>query len=651
MKRSSLSLLVLGALASGCGHYSLEARFAEDRLLAYDPASYPDDAAVSLYAEDGVLLTWRKGGKSFTQKLTHRAWAIQSEKAFDLAEVRIPMRADATLVALRARNKKPDGTVVELLPQQIISDETSGNPEKGVAGRLFRFADVQRGSVLEYSYVIEMPFLDTDEESNSFGEYAVRHYEAWIESSKEIILEGRFYNVPATPTATVGHDEAFRRIGVSADNLSGKPKNEEYAPDWTFTQPRWAYRMLHWNINGHVTPMLETWNDVIGRWARRAWSLDKEPLFDGFDERVDVSGCDNAACKVERALALLDKHTEYSGLGTMRSARKATEVWQSKEASAFERALLLRWLLARAGVDASLAVYTARFTGQVDPQFPQTERFNRILVTVAGPAGPLWVDPGCRACGAGQVTDEAGAANALVFHVTERPLQEPEITSEWRTVDAKTLPAPERIMRHEATVWPNGEVTLESRNERRGRFALDRCVALRNDTDSSRLSRARDQALKLSPAARAASASAATCNVAAATSSEPRKLTLPQHAIFDGDRLEVPLTLLDPDYVKLFAEPKRLQPIVNASSDWHVEQRLHLKTPPGYKLVAPLQEKADAPGFKAAFVVAPAPDGADVRLSLDHAVGLYDEDEYAAYRKLGDFLRGARMRMVELVKR
>jgi hypothetical protein len=409
--------------------------------------------------------------------------------------------------------------------------------------------------------------------------------------------------------------------------------------------------MLHWNIKGYVTPMLETWNDVIGRWARHAWSVDKEPLFDGFDQRVDVSGCEDDACKVGRVLKRVDAQTEYSGVGSMRAVRKATEVWQSKEASAFERALLVRWLLNKAGVDASLAAYTSRFTTQFDRDFPLAERFNRILVMVPGANGPLWVDPSCSACALGQVSDEATAATALVFHARLLPLQEPNITSEWRTVDAKTLAAPERVMRHEATVLPNGDVTLESRNERRGRFALGRCAELRSETDSSRVSRARNQALKLSPVARVASVSAPTCDPATAISSEPRKLTLPQHAIFDGDRLDVPLTLLDPDYVGTFAEPKRLQPIVNAGGDWRVEQRLHLKAPPGYKLAAPLQEKAEAPGFKAAFVIAAVPDGVDVRLSVDHVVGLYGKDEYEAYRKLGDFLRGARMRMVELVKR
>src|SRR5262249_9637329 len=157
--------------------------------------------------------------------------------------------------------------------------------------------------------------------------------------------------------------------------------------------------------------------------------------------------------------------------------------------------------------------------------------------------------------------------------------------------------------------------------------------------------------LKLSPTARVTSAAPATCDTAAATSSEPRKVTLPQYAIFDGERLEVPLTLLDPDYPGTFSEPKRLQPIVNANGDWRIEQRLHIKAPPGYKLAAPLQEKAEAPGFKAAFAVAAAADGADVRLTVDNAAGLYDEDQYPAYRKLGEFLRGTRMRMVELVKR
>src|SRR5581483_6030618 len=143
-------LVVLAALCSACGHYSLEARWAHDSDLKYVSARYSDDAAVALYAEDGVLLAARESDEPYTQKLTHRVWAVQSEKAFELADVRIALHGNWKLVALKARHLKPDGTVVELQPHEIIADEISGDPEKGIAARVFRFGDVQRGSILEY---------------------------------------------------------------------------------------------------------------------------------------------------------------------------------------------------------------------------------------------------------------------------------------------------------------------------------------------------------------------------------------------------------------------------------------------------------------------------------------------------------------------
>jgi hypothetical protein len=647
--RRALPFVALCLCACG-GHVPLHAGFVPRSELQYDfdASRYADDAAVALYAEDGIFLSFHGKDDSFTQRRTHRVFAIQSEKAFDLAEVRIALHGNSQLVALRARHLKPDGTIVEIQPNEVIADEFSGDPAKGIAGRVFRFGDVQRGSVLEYVYVVEYPFLEVDDESGPIGEYPVRQYEAWIEASRPMIVEGRFYNVPARAQSVDGQDPDFRRIEISASNLPGSPKHEDFAPDWTFTQPRWAYRLKHWNFGGYVFPALETWNDVIGRWARHAWNLGNESLFDDFNEQVDVSECGgNLRCQVRTVRDLVDSQLEYSGVGSMREARKAAEVWRSREATAFERALIMRLLLERAGVDASLATYVARFTGQTDTDFPQTDRFNRVLVMVHSNDLLTWVDPTCRACKVGEVSDEARGVDALAFRMIVGQRGEPAVSSEWHHVMADGLAPPIRRAVHEATVWPSGDVTLDTRMERSGRFAFDRCAELRSWTEAHQQGRAHRDAMKLSATARLTDLKPPACDAEHATSSEGRSVFLPGHAVIEANRLYVPLTLLDPDYATTFDEPKRAQPIVFANGNARIEQKLHLTVPKPWRLDKPLAESARAEGFNATLEVVPAEDGADVRLTVDHEVGMHEASKYEAYHRVGEFLRRARLRLVE----
>jgi hypothetical protein len=121
--------------------------------------------------------------------------------------------------------------------------------------------------------------------------------------------------------------------------------------------------------------------------------------------------------------------------------------------------------------------------------------------------------------------------------------------------------------------------------------------------------------------------------------------------VIDGDRMWVPLTLLEPDYAGTFIEEKRVQPIALQHGDWKIEQHVELAVPPGWTVAKPRKESAVAPGFEAAFEIAPTAGGAKASVVVSNRAGYHEPSGYPEYRKVGEFLRRARTQLIELVKK
>jgi hypothetical protein len=114
----------------------------------------------------------------------------------------------------------------------------------------------------------------------------------------------------------------------------------------------------------------------------------------------------------------------------------------------------------------------------------------------------------------------------------------------------------------------------------------------------------------------------------------------------------VPLTLFEPLWSSTFAEDKRVQPIAAESGSSKTELEVLLEAPPGWTLVTPAKsESASAPGMTATFEVKPAPRGASAKLTLQVQAGYHAATDYPAYRALGEFVRNARTRVLELQKK
>lgn len=655
MKRAAWLLVLASCAARGP---SQNARLARDSDLeaGRDPAGFDAAPAVALVAEDGTRIVHRGNAEFYTQKIVHRAFCIQTEEGFALADVRILVPPRAELMALRARYRKPGGGAFrELDPRDVIVDESAGDDPGRIANaRLFRFPDVQVGSILEWSYVLELQQLETDDEAQLPGDFPVRRWVAWVETTRDLELDVRSYNAPP-PRIDELVDEDWRRWTVTTGPVPHRPPEEAFAPHPTFTQPRLAFRVVRFNpeVQGRFFsyPVLPEWKDVFGRWVYAAYDAEQS-LFSGFRERLDVSGCTTVYCRLQRAHGLVNARTRYSGIGSWLGSSRLVEVLASRQATGFERMLLLKGLLDGASVASWPGSYTARNSEVLDLTFPSLDHLNRPVLYVPRQAGldtELWVDPLCESCDPGVVSAEARGMRAKVFDVKGHGDDgRPDVSVYEAVVNGGASAASFRTRQYEAVVMQNGNVELTQRDERSGRLAVDFCSGEDEDPElTARALHVRVQ--RLSASAQATGAIEGDCDVAHARAWTGFKAVLPRHAVFDGPALLVPLTLLEPDWRGTFDEDARELPIAFAEGDRTLSYVLKLRAPPGWVLATKaVSQTAIAPGLTATWAVQPAVDGAEVSLTVKVQASYHPATMYPSFRQAADFIRSVRMRVLEL---
>ena len=296
MKRLALILM----LGSGCASTGGLA-FVPAATLKFDRASYPDDAALVLFRADRTELA-EDGSESSTRKIRHQVIAVLGEGGFDLAEVRVALWQKSKLVQFKARVIQPDGTQQTFDGTQLLAD-SGGKGEFDSNAKFFRFPDVRVGSVLEYAWLIESPGLWNADDQDTLGTFPVRHYEFELTAFKSLVLETIEFNGGA-PIAVRQLDDGRHQLHFELENLAPR-RASDFAPHWTFTEPRWAWRVVAYKSRGYAMDWLRDWKDVVED-RGTAFFVDGK-LERDLSEPLDVSGCADVKCKVERAMALLMK--------------------------------------------------------------------------------------------------------------------------------------------------------------------------------------------------------------------------------------------------------------------------------------------------------------------------------------------------------
>jgi hypothetical protein len=642
---SRLSVLaLLSLLASGCATTGLSARFVGPEVLAYDKAKYPDDAAVVLYRADKTRLD--TSGEDFTHVLRHAVVAVQGEGGLDLAEVRVPFGSTEKLVDFIARVIQPDGSTVELDAKSLLSD-TNGEGERDSNAHFFRFPDVRVGSVLEYAYVIESPYIWNQDNQDTLGSFPVRQYEFELTASKPLVLETIELN-SRSPIEVRTRPNDDHQLYFQLRDLP--PRDEEdWAPHWTFTEPRWAWRVVAYKANAITYDWIRDWDDVVER-RGEAFFVDKK-LYQGFDERVDFTGCADVACKVQRAQALVREKTNAAA--SWSREKPLAQVWKSGQASLTERALMLKKLLEDGGVEVWLAYGTDKASQQRTPTFPLWSQFDHLFVYLPRQPGldaPMPIDPACQFCAPGTLTARHRGIPLFVFR-TASVLGGVDTEGRWATAVAEpATPASTLRVTHRAQVQADGAVRDAVAFEALGHEAVSRSRS--QPGEQKALRQAREAARRVSSLATVDTARFGPCVAQQAECRWSAERHLPATAVSDGDRWLVSAAALEPHADQLFDAAQRKQDVHFQGDDFTFEEVLELEAPPGFRLATPpAPVSAECAAMSASVKVEPTEQGARLTRRLTRRVGEWPKTLYPELRKVAAVFKDARRHLLVFEKR
>ncbi len=632
------TLLLLAVLGAGCATTG-KANFVEDELIKFDATRYPDDAAVVLFRSDSTELMAKS--VDLTRSTRHEVTAVLGEGGFELAEVKIPLWGKCTLTSFSARVVQPDGTQQIFDGTQLLSDG-SGQGERDLNAKFFRFPDVRVGSVLEYQWAIEWPFLISADEQDTLGPFPVRHYEFELLASQKLVM-GTIEFKGGAPIAVRMKGDGRHQVTFELNDLPPRRK-ADFSPHWTFTEPRWAWRAVAYRVPGFTYDWLRTWSDVVENKGVAFFVEGK--LEQGLTEPLNVSGCADVKCKVERAMALLVERTTTSGVPWNRE-EKLSSALASGKASVVERALLLKFLLAREGLDVWLGYGTARLSQQIASDFPRLSQFDHLFVHLPAQPGveqAVTLDASCAYCGYGQLPEHFQRTQVYVFK-TESVLTEAQTVGRWITAVEAAPPSTDFVVSHRAQLHTDGTVSDLVTVSATGHLALVHAERQRSST--AKESRESEQGVfsTVSPLANVENVKWKECS--AKVCSWETTVSFPREASADGPRWLVPTTVLRPLWEGLFESSTRDLDVHFVDQE-NVQEIYELTVPEGLELVEvpkPLFVKLD--GLEVEVNYKKTPRGVELRRKISHGVGALAKAGYPQLREAVEtFRRGRRELLV-----
>jgi hypothetical protein len=637
--RTALLVLVL----SGCATQHA-AHFVDDATLKFDASRYADDAAVVLLREDRTQLV--SGNIDHTKFSRHEVIAVLGEGGRWLGQVKIPFNSKATFADFSARIIRPDGTKEVFTDTALLSD-TSGKGERDSNARFFTFPNVSVGCILEYDWSVDSQGTWQADEQDTLGNYPVKQYRFELTASKPLQLDTIEMNGTAPIETRTGNDGSHT-LRFELRDLPAR-SDTDAEPNWTFTEPRWAWRVLAYKAT--VTyDWMRDWKDVV-KYRGDAFFTEGK-LQRGFDVKLDTTDCNNATCWADRALQLVKKKTVSRGVDWNRS-ENINDAWKSGKASGVERALMVRELLVAQGLDVWLAYGTGKLNRQAMPTFPNLSQFDRLFVYVPiqrGVQQAMTLDPACNACTATQTELEYVGVPVFVFKTTA-PLGTTRTEGRWERPWLDPAPSSYRIA-HTAKLVSNGgpygdifdDVTYEGRGPEAADFVENHSSSKFDLMGDSR-SRARGS----SPTAEVETALWDPCNDEVCGWHVSVKF--PAEALKDGERFLVPTTFLRGTLEEYLLANKRQVDLHFKLPD-HFEEVAELRVPENLKLVSvPAPVSLNVDGLKVAVKFEPTPNGVRITRQYSHDVLAISKDKYESVQAAVEAFRRARREVLVFTRK
>jgi hypothetical protein len=642
---------VFAALELGCaGGRDVAVQWVYPDLIHPSPASFPDAPAVTLYRSDQVmlLLSTQPGG-NYAEETQHEVIEVRTEAGKNAADVRVIVQGKPERLTLHARRVDPDGSVTEVPQEQILEQTGTHQGDTLLTARVFRIPGVKVGSVLESVVTVVSRAIPSYRATVVSEARPIARYEADLSCQRGVDYGLKTYHLDdasAPDEKDVGrlHHIRFKAINVPAQ------VDEPAAPPAKFDQPWWAFSIRAVMLGTKRVEISGTWPAAMKLWADRVY--EPRTLSERLGLEVPEGPCKTPACRVKAAWDLVREHTDYRGAGSMEAARSWPKVLEGRSATGFERALLLRELLEKAGLQAQAAGAVDAWSGTYDEEVPTSVYWNHLLVWLPpqpGIDGGMWLDPSCEYCAAGELPDPVRGARAIAFS------RRPNLTDNGEAAVHSTSgePAPEdRIATaYDVTLDATGKAEVSVNRVLRGPAAAGLRKAAESSDDTPLKKRAEDFVSSRAPTGALSTSATAPCSKSDPECKESLSFSVPGYATLDGKQLLVPLTVLDPAPSKRFVATGRQRAVVS-SRHLTEEEIVHLHFPAGYRLThAPDGLEQSAHGYSQVLSIDPEPGGLRIRRSLVQPLGGVVAAEYPRIRGVVNGYAEARQAVITLERK
>lgn len=647
---------ILGLLlvSVGCTP-SLTARWAPlDELKAPSRSDYPNADAVHLLSERQYLMVSRwRGGDSYTQLLRHEVIAVLSEEGFGVADVRVPYPNKAEFESFEARTIAPDGTVTEVDPSRIYDDDLVKSEEEGSnsKARVFSFPEVKVGSVLEYRYILKLPFLYTSIIEFPAGKYPVKKYRLRISSTKDTSPDMKSYHTKAP-----FHTEQDGDTWTIFWNLEDVPaeKREAYRRGSSYREP-WVNFVVRRRAKFDYDFQYYTDWDHAVRFVGDDLYYDNEEYYAGFDPKVDYSGCEDTTCKVQRAVDYLTENYRFRGFGDWpgRSAKEATD---AKAGSTFEKSRLLWWMLEKEGVKAKFAFANRYLTEPRDETFPSRRFGNHLILRVEKQEGvpePLWVDPSCEYCRVGEVPVWLKEARALVVHARRKPPSlKTETTAEFVAITGPMNMAEGHERRYELAIDESGSASGALTFRMHGRSAMDERNRNHSRSEKDWKERAANVVENRHEAAELLSFDVLEEEEESDACRWGVSFSAPGYGTVDEGRILVPLTVLSSSWDDEFRKDEVRDLPIAFTRPENTTETLYISGPEGYEPInIPKERSASTNAVEVKVKASREGDRVKVVRSVRVKPGLYDKAGYDTIVGALDVFTSVRQDVVQFAQK
>jgi hypothetical protein len=363
--------------------------------------------------------------------------------------------------------------------------------------------------------------------------------------------------------------------------------DEPLAPPWEVDQPWWAYRSTHVTYGYTTHPLFANWADVMKYFSK---ALEDEPGKRYRDADLSLPGAaacnQDRRCLLQRALERLRTVAPLTGFESkLDHVRPMKDVLASRHANNFEKAILLRGMLAQAGI-ASRYAAVARHAGLApDARFPLPNRFDHLVLEVLAQPGfaePIIVDPSCEACAIGEIPSWIDRRPITTLDDLRRA--EGQMRISLGQLESEHVQPNELHTDVDARLSPTGALDATATTRELGGLAVDEQIRGRGWSAERWTKQLERAAQHHDKTAKLGEHGPLTCDRAQARCEVRYAFSIANYATSDRGELIVPLSFLGWTAPAKSDTPRR-RDVYDAKPMKQVET-IHLRLPPGWTVGA-----------------------------------------------------------------